>query len=109
MKYVAILHAVYPDGGYAEIIAAELVESQEAGELFYHDNKPDDGTQVDYTFHSLQGVILNAAAAPKLLAACKLVSANLEPAYSREHLCMKMLTQAITAAESEVLCDSDSN
>ena len=41
------------------------------------------------------------AAAPDLLEACKLVFQNLEPLYSSEHLCIKMLRTAIAKAESE--------
>ena len=60
MKYLAILNAVLKDGSPDDIIAAELVESQEAGELFCCANKPDDGTQVDYTLHKLTDIIKNS-------------------------------------------------
>lgn len=39
------------------------------------------------------------AAAPELLAACQAAEANLSPMYSREHLVMKLLRDAIAKAE----------
>ncbi len=57
MKYLAILNAVLKDGGTDDIIAAELVDSLEEGELFCNGNMPDDGTQVDYTIHTLSDII----------------------------------------------------
>jgi len=52
-QYLAMLNSVYEDGNVAEIIAAQLVDSPEDGEMWFCANKPDDGTQVDYTLYPL--------------------------------------------------------
>ena len=52
-EYLAMLNTVYEDGEVAEIIAAEFVKDPEEGEFFFCNNKPDDGTQVDYTLYKL--------------------------------------------------------
>ena len=59
-KYLAMLNSVYTDGSVAEIIAASLVENLEEGELWFGAEKPDDGTQVDYTLHKLTDVLARA-------------------------------------------------
>lgn len=57
-KYLALLNTVYTDGKVAEIIAAGLVENKEEGEFWFNNNKPDDGTQVDYTLWGLLDIRL---------------------------------------------------
>ena len=56
-QYLAILNAVLVDGGKDDIIAAELVENEHEGELWFGMIKPDDGTQVDYTLWSLVEIL----------------------------------------------------
>ena len=59
------------DGSYDDIVAAELVESEEAGELFCCANRPDDGTQVDYSLRKLTDILKRCNAYDALLAACE--------------------------------------
>jgi hypothetical protein len=58
-KYLAMLNTVYENGEVAEIIAAAVVKNPEVGELWFCANKPDDGTQVDYSLYKLINIRRN--------------------------------------------------
>ena len=66
---IARLSAALVGGGYDDIIAIGLVANEEEGEFWFCNNKPTDGTQVDYVLHNIPEVF----AASDLLAACKSV------------------------------------
>jgi hypothetical protein len=70
MKYLALISATQKDGTVSEIIAGSEVDSPEAGELWFGENKPEDGTQVDYILIDWS---LNKAA-PFLLEVCEEVT-----------------------------------
>jgi len=56
MKYLVMLNTIYENGEVAEIISCGFVTSLEEGEFWFCNNKPDDGTQVDYTIYSLMEI-----------------------------------------------------
>ena len=64
---IATLSAALVGGGYDDIIAIGIVANEEEGEFWFCNNKPTDGTQVDYVLHNISEVF----AAPDLLAACE--------------------------------------
>jgi len=55
-KLIATLNSVYDDGSFAEIIAIAVVEDEQEGELWFCENKPVDGTHVDYVLHKVSEV-----------------------------------------------------
>lgn len=94
---IATLNAVLMDGGKDDIIAITVVENEHEGELWFNENKPDNGTQVDYALHSISEVF----AAPGLLDACKMMlrlleGENLDEKFDGE---AEVLRDAITKAE----------
>jgi len=91
-KLIAMLNSVYDDGGFAEIIAIAVVKDDVEGELWFCENKPDDGTHVDYTLHKISEVF----AASDLLAACK---AAINAAACYNDTLHQQLQKAIAKAE----------
>jgi len=57
MKYLAMLNTVLEGGGCGDVIVAKLVDDLEDGEAFCCENRPDDGTQVDYTLYKLTDIL----------------------------------------------------
>jgi len=57
-KYLVMLNSIYENGSIAEIIAVNIVDSLEEGELWFCNNKPEDGTEVDYTLHKLSDLLI---------------------------------------------------
>lgn len=66
MKWLALLSAAQVDGHINEIIAGSEVDDPEDGQLWWSENAPDDGTEVDYIL--IDWGLYKAA--PKLLSAC---------------------------------------
>jgi hypothetical protein len=66
--FIATINAVLKDGKHSDIIAIAVVEDEHEGELWFGQNKPEDGTQVDYVLHNIEAVF----AAPDLLEGCYL-------------------------------------
>lgn len=91
---IATLNAVLVDGGKDDIVAIGLVKDEYEGELWFGENKPDDGTQVDYVLHNISEVF----AAPDLLAACEIAILTLthEPINPED---IEFIAQAIAKAK----------